>query len=171
MQTGRHLWFIGFMGAGKTHWAARAAAVLGRPHLDLDAVLEARMGRTIADAFAALGEDAFRALEFEELRRIAALAEPHVVSTGGGTPELPGAWAVMEAAGRAIWLDVPWSDLATRLSQERDQRPLLSGTDWDARARALWLRRRPVYARALEVWREPSEAQIQALALRLQSTR
>lgn len=171
MQTGQHVWFIGFMGAGKSHWAARTADVLGLPLIDLDAALQAATGRTVAALFDELGEAGFRALEAEEVRRVAGLTAPHVIATGGGTPELPGVWPLFETTGRVIWLDVAWPELAARLSSERDTRPLLAGPDWEGRARALWLKRRPVYARALEVWRAPSEAQVQALALRLQSTR
>lgn len=171
MHSGQHVWFIGFMGAGKTHWAARTAQVLGRPFVDLDVEVETAAGRSVAELFAALGEPGFRALEAEAVQRVAARADPQIIATGGGTPELPGVWPVLEGAGRVIWLDVEWPVLAARLAAEREQRPLLSGSDWEARARALWLRRRPVYARALEVWRAPSEADVEALARRLQSTR
>ncbi len=171
MHTGQHVWFIGFMGAGKSHWATRAATALGRPCVDLDRAIEARTGKTVAELFAERGEAGFRALEAEEVARVAALTEPQVVATGGGTPEIPGIWTLFEASGRVIWLDVGWPELAQRLEAERGTRPLLAGPDWAAAARALWLRRRPIYARALEVWREPSDAQVLALAQRLQSTK
>lgn len=171
MQSGQHVWFIGFMGAGKSHWAARTARVLGRPFVDVDAEVEAAAGTSVSELFATLGEAGFRALEAEAVQRVAARVDPQVIATGGGTPELPGIWPVLEGAGRVIWLDVEWPVLAKRLEAEREQRPLLSGADWEARARALWLRRRPVYARALEVWRAPSEAEVEALARRIQSTR
>jgi hypothetical protein len=82
MQTGQHVWFIGFMGAGKSHWAARTADVLGLPLIDLDGALEAATGRTVAALFDELGEAGFRALEAEEVRRVAGLTAPHVIATG-----------------------------------------------------------------------------------------
>ena len=57
--------FIGFMGAGKSHAAREAAAALGVPADDADALLEAKLGEPIADVFARDGEAAFRAAEEE----------------------------------------------------------------------------------------------------------
>ena len=55
---------IGFMGAGKT----TAAHALGEGAVDVDEVIEARLGRRIQDVFAEDGEAAFREVE-EKPRR------------------------------------------------------------------------------------------------------
>ncbi|MEA2273063.1 MAG: shikimate kinase / 3-dehydroquinate synthase [Solirubrobacteraceae bacterium] len=82
---GRALVFIGFMGAGKSS-AARAAA--GAPHgqaLDADALLEERLGRSIADEFAAAGEESFRAKEEELVCELLERAgDGDAVALGGG---------------------------------------------------------------------------------------
>ena len=55
--------FIGFMAAGKSTAAAAAAAALGVPAADSDALLEQGFGETIQARFDREGEAAFRAAE------------------------------------------------------------------------------------------------------------
>jgi shikimate kinase len=45
----------GFMGTGKSAVGRAVAGALGRPFVDMDAVLEERLGTTIARYFAAAG--------------------------------------------------------------------------------------------------------------------
>jgi shikimate kinase len=69
------------MGAGKTKLGKRVAVILGKPFVDTDRMIVAEHG-TIADLFAAFGEERFRALE-----RVAvedALAQDAVIALGGG---------------------------------------------------------------------------------------
>ena len=75
---------IGFMGAGKT----TAARVLGEGAVDVDEVIEARLGRQIQDLFAQEGEAAFR--EVEEQVTLELLADPAVqlIALGGGASAL-----------------------------------------------------------------------------------
>jgi len=77
---------IGYRGTGKTATGRVLAERLAVPFVDADAVLEQRLGRTIADVFAAEGEAFFRDREGETLRAI--LDDPAfaqaVVATGGG---------------------------------------------------------------------------------------
>ena len=61
----RHVALVGFMGAGKTTLGPRLAEKLGRAFVSVDAVVEKRSGRTIAEIFEEHGEAAFRALEEE----------------------------------------------------------------------------------------------------------
>src|SRR5438477_136485 len=57
------IFLIGPRGSGKTTVAAVLAARLGWSHLDADAELERRYGRTIRAIFAEDGEPAFRDME------------------------------------------------------------------------------------------------------------
>ena len=52
---------IGFMGAGKSTAARSAAAALGVDAIDVDTVIEERLGKPIHEVFAQDGEGAFRA--------------------------------------------------------------------------------------------------------------
>jgi shikimate kinase len=133
---------VGLPASGKSSVAEQLARRLGLAHLDTDAWIEERTGQTVADIFAADGEEAFRDLETEALRTL--LAEPDaVVSVGGG--------AVLRAENRAllkghevVWLDVSVTT-ATRRAGLTGLRPLLLG-DVRARLQALNAERRPLYA-------------------------
>jgi shikimate kinase len=74
----------GFMGTGKTTIGQIVANRLGRPFIDLDEAIEAEAGQPIARIFADEGEAAFRSLEAQIARKIAAHSG-QVIATGGGT--------------------------------------------------------------------------------------
>jgi shikimate kinase/3-dehydroquinate synthase len=80
----RALVFTGFMGAGKSTAAAEVARELGGEVLDTDALLEARLGHSIAREFELHGEAAFRAHEQELVCELLAQAGPGVVIALGG---------------------------------------------------------------------------------------
>lgn len=120
----RHIFLIGFMGSGKTHWGKVLAEKLGVPFLDLDLFIEENEGKSIAEIFAESGENGFRVLERENLLRLAALP-PTVVATGGGTPCFFNNMGWMKKHGSTIYLKTPPEILFERLKNEREQRPLL----------------------------------------------
>lgn len=124
----RHVFLIGFMGSGKTHWGRILAEKRACPFLDLDAFIEENEGKTIAAIFAETGENGFRILERENLLRLATLP-PSVVATGGGTPCFFDNMERMKQQGRTIYLKTPPEVLFERLKPERAQRPLLKDLD------------------------------------------
>jgi shikimate kinase/3-dehydroquinate synthase len=77
------IYLSGPMGAGKSSVAGAVARQLGTRALDLDSEVERLAGRSIPEIFAERGEGAFRALEKDALKSLA--ADVGVVSLGGGT--------------------------------------------------------------------------------------
>lgn len=71
---------LGFMGSGKT----TVAKFLKGRVVDMDALIEEKIGMTISDFFAAKGEAVFRAIESETLEELLKLEGDTVISTGGG---------------------------------------------------------------------------------------
>ena len=57
----RPVFFVGFMGAGKTSVARRLARTCGVASVDMDTYLERREGKRVKEIFAQAGEDGFRA--------------------------------------------------------------------------------------------------------------
>ena len=79
-----HIHLIGSMCAGKSRVGRELALLLQLPFLDLDRVIEQRVG-AIKPFFEREGEEAFRAIEAVVLNEL--IQGPRaVIATGGGTP-------------------------------------------------------------------------------------
>lgn len=110
----RHIVLLGLRASGKSTIGAMVAERIGAPLIDLDDRTLAALrrahrpiaGATVAAAWGALGEPAFREAEARALDE--ALREaPAVIALGGGTPTAPGAESMLQAArdsGRAVLL-------------------------------------------------------------------
>ncbi|HRD52447.1 MAG TPA: shikimate kinase [Flavobacteriales bacterium] len=130
------LLLIGFMCSGKSTVGRLVAQRLGMPFIDLDRVIEARVG-PLLPFVQREGEEAFRKIESEVLRELLS-GEAAVIATGGGTPTVAGNLDQMLRAGTIIWLDVPLDALMPRIERAGGDRPLLFGLKGDAlRARVV----------------------------------
>lgn len=71
---------LGFMGVGKT----TIGSFWDDDFLDMDTMIQNRIGMTIADYFATEGEEAFRQKESELLQELMSRQGHYLISTGGG---------------------------------------------------------------------------------------
>ena len=65
------LFLIGYMGCGKSTLGRRLARRLGAEFADTDALIERREGASVADVFRYEGEERFREVEREVLKKYA----------------------------------------------------------------------------------------------------
>jgi shikimate kinase len=134
------------MGSGKTTLGPLLAARMGWSFIDVDDVIEAETGVTIAELFARHGEAAFRERERETIARLAA-ADSLVLALGGG--------AIENEATRILLLTTPGTllvhlevELATTLKRckgTEQLRPILAD---QANLESRYLRRLPLYRMA-----------------------
>jgi shikimate kinase len=122
----KHLFLLGFMGAGKSYLGQKLALGRGLPFYDLDQLIENQTGSSIPVIFESLGADAFRQLEATQLRTLEQLP-PGIVAVGGGTPCFYDNLAWMNAQGQTVYIKVPVPILLARLEKESAQRPVLAG--------------------------------------------
>jgi shikimate kinase len=137
----------GFMGSGKTKFAAALSQHLKCGMVDLDLIVTERAGRSPAEIIKHVGESAFRILETKSLRRVLERDNARVIALGGGT------WTIKENRALiakhdclTVWLDTAFELCWQRIVASGDNtRPL--APDMTA-ALALYEARRESYALA-----------------------
>jgi shikimate kinase len=142
----RNIFLCGFMATGKSSVGRRLAEAVHCEFLDMDALIEAEAGMTIAEIFSSQGEPAFRAMESRMVERIAERSGC-VVATGGGTIVNPQNLEKLKRCGVVIALTADIPTILQRSGKE-NTRPLLQTADRLERIRTLMGQRAPFYAQA-----------------------
>jgi shikimate kinase len=141
------IYLVGFMGCGKSTVGSALAEELGWSFFDLDQEIEKAAGETIAEIFEKQGEEGFRALETEALKkRVQSVrtGRPQVIALGGGAFTIQENFELATHHGVTIWLDTPLDVIERRIAEET-HRPLARDP---VRLRALYEDRRQAYERA-----------------------
>ena len=144
------IFLIGFMGSGKTSIGKRLAKTLGWDFLDVDSIIESEANMTINSIFNLEGEQVFREMEREALKKVMN-KENAVISTGGGTPCYEDNMQVMNDNGLTIYLEMETTALVRRLAEAKSKRPLIKDlTDVELQSfiKAKMVQRVPYYKQA-----------------------
>ena len=120
-----HIFFIGFMGAGKTSVSRCFSHITNLSLIDVDQRIVALQHKKIPTIFDEIGEDGFREIECNVLRGL--IYEPRsIISCGGGVVCSEKNRKVLSELGTVIYLRVGLHDAISRISNPAT-RPLLSG--------------------------------------------
>lgn len=137
--------------SGKTFWLADFAAALNMPGVDLDQVIEAETGKSIADLFKQKGESYFRSLEQRILSDMINKNETAVIAAGGGTPCFNDNLKMMKREGVVVSLTCTIDLLQERAEKSDSVRPLLNTDSAEAlfeRLNKTFLERKAFYEQA-----------------------
>jgi shikimate kinase len=150
----RPIALIGLMGAGKSAVARVLGERLGVGVADLDGMIEAVEGCSIAELFERAGEAWFRRRESELLAE-AIRSGVQVVACGGGVVLDPERRRLLRERCRVVWLEASPATAASRLEagtgSSSDVRPLLAGRPVRERLEELLRERSTLYAEAAHV--------------------
>ncbi|HXS76171.1 MAG TPA: shikimate kinase [Terracidiphilus sp.] len=136
----------GFMGSGKSTVGPLIADRLGWRFVDVDDVIEAEAGASIARIFAERGESEFRDLEYKTIARLAS-GDHLVLALGGGAIEREETRNLLIQGSRTflVHLEVELQTTLTRCRGTEGARPVLAD---QANLAARYQRRLPLYRMA-----------------------
>lgn len=136
----------GFMGSGKTTVGPLVAQHLGWRFIDVDDVIEAESGCTIAELFARHGEPSFRDRERAAIARLAS-EDGLVLALGGGAIEDAATRELLlhSAGTLLVHLEVRLATTLARCSGTENTRPVLAD---QANLARRYERRLPLYRSA-----------------------
>jgi shikimate kinase len=141
------LYLVGFMGSGKSAVGRLLADELGWSFADIDEDIENAHGISIAEIFDTHGEEEFRRMEREALRkrvREVECGKPMVMALGGGAFIDEANQKLLEERGVTLWLDCPFSRIHARL-EGHTHRPLARDPE---KFHQLYAARRDTYGKA-----------------------
>lgn len=121
---------VGFMGSGKSTLGKKLANKLKVPFIDSDSEIEAHFQKSIGELFAEHGESHFRELERDYIEALD-LRDDFVLSTGGGMPCFGDNIERLNEIATTFYLERSPKELAHRLANAKEQRPLISGLNKD----------------------------------------
>ena len=139
----KNIFIIGSMGSGKTSIGKMLAKNNNLSFLDTDHEIIRSCGYSIPDIFEKFGEEHFRGLETEQLRKMNAI-ENHVISTGGGIILRDDNKKLMKDLGIIIFLDININSQIDRV-KNRKNRPLLNNKNLKDNLLSLKKIRDPIY--------------------------
>ncbi len=124
------VFLVGFMGSGKTTIGKKLANYLKCDFIDLDKLIETKVGMSIVQYFELHGESAFRDLEREVLQKTD-FPENVIIATGGGAPCFGDNMSWMNENGLVAYLSLSAKALASRLENSKTDRPLIRNLKGD----------------------------------------
>ena len=120
MRLQRPLFLWGFMGAGKSSHGRELARAWGLPFYETDQLIVESCGYSIAEIFAAKGEEGFR-VEEQRILHSLDLSRPAIVATGGGTPCFADNAHWMREHGVTVYISLPVNSLVERMLPEKER--------------------------------------------------
>ena len=143
----RKVIMIGFMGAGKSSLGRRLAAKWNCRFIDTDDMIVEEQKRSINEIFDQEGEQYFRDLETDLLKRLKETDETMVIAAGGGLPLREENRRILREMGEVVYLEASVDTLEKRLKGDK-KRPMLRGGELRERITALMNAREEIYRAA-----------------------
>jgi len=145
------VFLIGLPGVGKSYWGRKLSSALSFTYIDLDKFIETQQQKSISEIFEHSGEEAFRKIECDALKKTINSNENIIVSCGGGTPLHFNNMDLMQSAGQIIYLKASISAIMQKMQATNGfiKRPLFKGSNKPEQVlESLLEEREPTYKKA-----------------------
>ena len=159
----RSIILVGFMGSGKTSLGEVLKEKTGMKLIDTDSLIEEAEGRSINDIFKAEGEEYFRKLESEALKKISLSEEAVIISTGGGAVLADRNIPLLMSCGEVVYLRTKPETIVKRLKDD-NSRPLLKTDNKEEKIREILKNREGRYVVAADIIIDTDDCNITELA-------
>ncbi|MCF7873285.1 MAG: shikimate kinase [Candidatus Omnitrophica bacterium] len=123
----RNIYLVGFMGTGKTAVGRVLADKLSRRFVEMDQLIEKQENKEIKDIFAENGQEYFRKLENQLLKKLSSQSNL-VVSCGGGVVCNQDNLDILQNTGYVFSLSASPNSIFERIKGS-NHRPLLNGAN------------------------------------------
>ena len=149
METNKNLFFIGFMGCGKSTMARLFSERIDSELIEMDETIVAEAGMSINEIFEKYGETYFRDLESQLIERIMQKGGA-VVSCGGGAVLREENVNNMKKNGKIVYFAATPETIFERV-RHSTKRPLLNGNMNIEYISQLMEKRLPLYENAADI--------------------
>jgi len=154
---------VGFMGTGKTAIAKALARRLNKEFIELDSLIQEKVGKSIPAIFRQDGEPAFRRLETEVTGQVAGRKNA-VIAGGGGIVLNKINIEYLKKECVIVYLTASPEVILKRTANAKNKRPLLEVADKAQRVRELLKQRQPLYEQAADIKIDTSGLNINSIA-------
>ncbi|MBQ8913213.1 MAG: shikimate kinase [Lachnospiraceae bacterium] len=141
---------VGFMGSGKSSVGKELSKRLGIKLLDSDTCIEMQEKKSINDIFNDEGEESFRDMESDFLRKLSLSDESFILSTGGGMPCFNDNAKLIKEVGVSVYLMASPDSILERLNNDTS-RPLLKEGNKLEKIKSLLSKREDFYKNAADI--------------------
>lgn len=139
---------LGLRGAGKSTVGPRLAKLLDAPFVELDALVAREAGMNLSTIFELHGEDYFRNVEREALRKFLDSHQNAVIATSGSIVTAKQTYALLRERTTTVWLKARAKDHWERVVAQGDGRPMKDRANAMNELKLLLKSRTPLYAEA-----------------------
>lgn len=151
VRIGTRVALLGIRGAGKSTVGAAVARALEVPFVELDALVEARLGLSLGQVFELQGDEPFVKAQAEVLAHLLGSQRSFVVATGGSIVTREREYRWLRDTTTTIWLRATPEDHWARVVAQGDARPMRSNPQAMEQLRQIHADREPLYRQAAHV--------------------
>ena len=137
---------VGMMGVGISVICKLLAKSLDREFTDLDKNVEKKLNLKIHEIFEKFGENKFRELEYEEIKKLK-INDNNVIATGGGAFIFSRNSKLIKEKSLSVWIKAS-KDIIFKRVNSNNNRPLLKNKNLSNKINNLLQERNPLYAKA-----------------------